>query len=268
MARVKSILQLNGRVGDTIFRRTGGQTIAGMAGGPTKNQILTAPEFHLTRLNMSEFGGAAMYAKIFYDTSEEIIFQCSRNKSSMRKFIASLRKTMSTNVNMKTLGARTPYISKEQEGFNINSKNTLGSVFSAPISEMEKSIGRDSVTLTFEEITPSMLNAPNGATHFKLFVGLTALAPMYFNESTKKYELTGQKIHKVNTSGYLKVDEVEEDVTVITLFSGSPVIESDTSLIVVLGISYYKKVGDVYNKMFEKDAIQIIDVDAGTPKSN
>lgn len=62
MARVKSIISLRGRIGDTVFLRRNGQTIAGLPGGASKDKILTAPEFANTRKNMAEFGQCLGFA--------------------------------------------------------------------------------------------------------------------------------------------------------------------------------------------------------------
>ena len=62
MARYKSIIQLRGKIGDLVYRRYQGLNFVGTMTGPTKEQILTAPEFANTRKNMAEFGQCLGFA--------------------------------------------------------------------------------------------------------------------------------------------------------------------------------------------------------------
>src|SRR5690606_7424473 len=65
MARQKGHVKYQGTIGDIRHFKIKGMDgyFAGLKGGPTANQIKTAPEFARTRENMSEFGGSAKAAK-------------------------------------------------------------------------------------------------------------------------------------------------------------------------------------------------------------
>ena len=61
MARQKGHVKYVGTIGDIRHFKIKGQTgyFAGLTGGPTGEQVATAPAFERTRENMNEFGGSA-----------------------------------------------------------------------------------------------------------------------------------------------------------------------------------------------------------------
>ena len=65
MARQSGPLKYKGTLGDIRhFKIKGLQGhFAGLVGGPTGEQVKTAPEFERTRENMNEFGGCAAAGK-------------------------------------------------------------------------------------------------------------------------------------------------------------------------------------------------------------
>ena len=58
MARQKGLMKYIGTIGDVRHFKIKGQPgfYAGLVGGPTAQQVKTAPEFERTRENMNEFG--------------------------------------------------------------------------------------------------------------------------------------------------------------------------------------------------------------------
>lgn len=65
MARQKGLMKYIGTIGDVRHFKIKGQPgfYAGLVGGPTAQQVKTAPEFERTRENMNEFGGCARTGK-------------------------------------------------------------------------------------------------------------------------------------------------------------------------------------------------------------
>jgi hypothetical protein len=65
MARQKGVIKYVGTLGDIRHFKIKGQEgyFAGMVGGPTGDQVNTAPEFERTRENMNEFGACAKAGK-------------------------------------------------------------------------------------------------------------------------------------------------------------------------------------------------------------
>jgi hypothetical protein len=65
MARQTGPLKYSGTIGDIRHFKIKGLkgSFAGLIGGPSAEQIATAPEFARTRENMNEFGGCALAGK-------------------------------------------------------------------------------------------------------------------------------------------------------------------------------------------------------------
>jgi len=262
MARVKSIISLRGRIGDTVFVRRNGQTIAGLPGGASKDKIMTAPEFANTRKNMVEFGGCAQYAKWMYIFLAMSIFNTVRSKISMRQMTATLRNIQQAYANTaELLGQRTVMLHELLKGFQFNSKNVFTSIFSAPYTQAV-SIGGDSLTITPGAINPSTdMVVPAGATHFKLFVGWAHVSDSVYNEITGKFDAPTTKGYTVQESAFLPAtSETAVPDPIIALIPGSPVLANGDKLIGTLGISFYKEIGGEYNKMFELDAMEVVEI--------
>lgn len=114
MARYKSIIQLRGRIGDLVYRRYGGINFVGEITGPTKEQILTAPEFANTRKNMAEFGACA-------DFAEDIIKQIDkRNTQTSGKIWTGQRKILSQLMQLRKYDLIHPFGQR-----TINANSTL-----------------------------------------------------------------------------------------------------------------------------------------------
>jgi hypothetical protein len=262
MARVKSIISLRGKIGDTVFVRRNGQTIAGLPGGASRNKIMTAPEFANTRKNMMEFGGCAQFAKWIYIFLGTSIFNTVRSKTSMRQMTAILRNIQQAYADPSELfGQRTIMLYETLKGFQFNSKNVFSSIFSAPYTQ-EVSIGGDTLTITPGAINPATdMVIPAGATHFKLFVGWAQVANSVYNEITGKFDAPTSKGYTVQESAFLPTTEATPTPDpIIALIPGMPAFDVDDKLIGTFGISFYKEIGGEYNKMFELDAMEVVEI--------
>ena len=79
MARQKGVLKYVGTLGDVRHFKIKGQEgyFAGMVGGPSGEQVLSAPEFERTRENMNEFGACAKAGKSVRTGLSQIVKQMS-----------------------------------------------------------------------------------------------------------------------------------------------------------------------------------------------
>ena len=262
MARVKSIISLRGRIGDTVFVRRNGLTIAGLPGGASKEKIMTAPEFVNTRKNMMEFGGCAQFAKWVYIFLATSIFNTVRSKISMRQMTATLRNIQQAYAKPAELfGQRTIMLYETLKGFQFNSKNVFSSIFSNDYAK-EISIGGDSFTITPGPINPATdMVVPAGATHFKLFVGWAHVADSVYNQITGKFDAPTTKGYTIQASNYMPTtEETPTPAAIIALIPGMPIFAIGDKFIGTLGISFYKEIGGEYNKMFELDAMEVAEI--------
>lgn len=147
------------------------------------------------------------------------------------------------------------------KGFQFNSKNVFTSIFSAPYTKVI-SAGGDTLTITPEAINPATdMVVPAGATHFKLFVGWAHVSDSEYNEITGKFDAPITKGYTVQESDYMPTTEATPTPDpIIALLPGAPVLEAGDKLIGTLGISFYKEIGGEYNKMFELDAMEVVEI--------
>src|SRR6185295_6826349 len=79
MAKQTGLVRCSGTMGGVRHFKIKGLSgdFAGMVGGPSGDQILTAPEFVRTRENMNEFGGCASAGKSIRTGLSQVIKQMS-----------------------------------------------------------------------------------------------------------------------------------------------------------------------------------------------
>lgn len=262
MARVKSIISLRGKIGDTVFIRRNGKTIAGLPGGASREKIMTAPEFANTRKNMMEFGGCAQFAKWIYIFLGTSIFNTVRSKISMRQMTAKLRNIQQAYAKpTEVFGKRTIRLYETLKGFQFNSKNAFSSIFSNDYAKVISPAG-DTFTITPGPINPATdMVVPAGATHFKLFVSWAHVGDSVYNEITGKFDAPITKGYAVQASNYMPTtEETPIPDAIIVLIPGMLFFEMGDKFIGTLGISFYKEIGGEYNKMFELDAMEVVEI--------
>jgi len=190
MARQKGHVKYQGTIGDIRHFKIKGMDgyFAGLKGGPTANQIKTAPEFERTRENMSEFGGCAHVAKVLRSGLGREL-----SKFTDPSFTGRLTALMKT-VNLKdTTGVR----GKRAINVSLHKASLKNIVFKKGISF--ESICNLSVFFTSEGGIVSVslkkslnateeLKAPQNATHFRLCFNAVSLPDYRYNNETKAYE--------------------------------------------------------------------------------
>ncbi|KAF5281394.1 hypothetical protein FQR65_LT14732 [Abscondita terminalis] len=111
MARQKGLMKYVGTIGDVRHFKIKGQQgfFAGMVGGPTAEQVKTAPEFERTRENMNEFGGCARAGNPFVRALSALMSKMA--DASYRTFNVRNEKNQSSKTERKTRGYRKVEIS-------------------------------------------------------------------------------------------------------------------------------------------------------------
>jgi hypothetical protein len=74
------------------------------------------------------------------------------------------------------------------QGFAFDKSVSLDGIFVAPYT-ITNTVPRDAATLTVPAFNPAnLINAPAGATHFRLLVALAAVSDFAYNDTTGVYE--------------------------------------------------------------------------------
>ncbi len=240
MARQTGLTRYTGTMGGVRHFKIKGLSgdFAGMVGGPSGDQILTAPEFERTRENMNEFGGCTPAGKSIRTALSQIIKQMSDPQMTGR--LTGVLKKINLEDQSEARGYRAILISKEREyliGFAFDRNVSLEGVFTAPYI-LSHSNARDAGALTVPAFDPSKLvSPPAGATHFRLINALAVVSDFEYNDQTETYvpkDSDNNELSIVEYSDYLDVSTAIATSTVVTAtLPGTPTLTNDDSVLFI-----------------------------------
>lgn len=263
MAKQTGLVKYSGTLGGVRhFKIKGLQgDFAGLTGGPSADQIYNDPAFQRTRENMSEFGGSATAAKAIRVGLSNVIKQMSDPQVTGR--LTAIMKEINLKDTAGVRGQRSILISQNRgdiEGFNFDKNISFTSVFNAPATS-SVSATRDSVTINVPPFNPlNYINAPAGATHFRLINAITVISDYAYNTATGKYEPVDGSTNGLNDVQYSSYMDLSALTTLITLTStlpGSPTLSSDVTGLLCVGIEFYQQVGSNYYLFSSGNALMI-----------
>lgn len=186
MAKVRSLIKLEGTMEDlTFYKGTDGYFVR-TKGGVSKNRIMNDPAFARTRENGTEFGSIASSGKLLRSAVGPMVFRAKDSKLTSRlvKVMGQIKNLDSVSVRGArnvAEGLNNPSAVTLLEGFDFNARATMGSVLNTSLT-VDTATGALSL-LGFEPL--QQLRAADGATHFSLQVGFLKL-----DFATEGYELT------------------------------------------------------------------------------
>ncbi len=265
MARQTGLVKYSGTMGGVRHFKIKGLEgdFAGMAGGPTSEQIYNDPAFIRTRENMSEFGGSAA-AKSVRVALSQIIKQFSDPRLTGR--LTAIMKQINLEDQSEARGKRAIEISSQKQylaGLEFDANLSLSGLFNAPYT-LTNSTSRDSATLTIPAFNPtSLVNAPAGATHFRLVNAIAVASDWVYNDNTSKYEPSDPDLNElsdVKYSGYLDLNALTTALTVTATFPGTPIMTATVSVLSCIGIEFYQQVGTNYYLFASGNALRVDEV--------
>lgn len=186
MAKLKSLIKLEGTIEDLTFYKSADGYFVRTKGGVSKNRIMNDPAFARTRENGAEFGSIALSGKLLRTALGPMVFRAKDSKLTSR-----LVKVMGQIKNLDSVSARGSRNVAEGlnnssstsvlEGFDFNAKATLGSVLNSIVT-VDIATG----TVSIAAYNPlEQMRSPEGASHFSLQVGF-----LNIDFATGAYELT------------------------------------------------------------------------------
>lgn len=263
MSRQKGLIKLEGNMGGISFYSSEGKHLARLANGPSKERILNDPAFERTRENNREFGGCAKVSKAVRSSLSAVLGSMAGSRLTAR--LTGLFKT----VNLKTAGKRGKRgieLSKNKtslKNFDLDKKINLSAVFSAPI-EATNNVDRNESTITVPSFVPAdFINAPSGATHFRLVAAIGAVSDYVLNSGSNQYEATNPEldgIGAVTFGAYNPIDTTAVDFVLTTAFAGAPVVDGKVSVLQCIGIEFYQEVSGEYYALAQDNAMKVINV--------
>lgn len=267
MAKQTGLLRYSGSMGGVRHFKIKGLRgdFAGLNGGPSGDQIKTAPEFIRTRENMNEFGGCASAGKSIRTGLNQVIKQMSDPQMTGR--LTGILKKINVEDQTEARGYRAILISQEKQyltGFAFDKNINFESVFVAPYT-LSNTVGRDSGTLTVPAFNPAnVVNAPAGATHFRLVNALASISDFAYNAQTKIYEpidAANNELSDVMYSDYIDLSAPVADPTIVTsTLPGTPTLGADVNVLFCIGIEFFQQVGTNYYLFNSDNCLKIANI--------
>lgn len=264
MARQTGPIKYKGTLGEVRHFKIKGLKgdFAGLKGGPSGEQVKTAPEFERTRENMNEFGGCAAAAKSVRVGLAQLMKQMSDPQLTGR--LTGIMKKINLEDQSEARGYRAILVSTQSQylqGLSFNRNISFDSVFYAPFA-LSNTVARDSAALTVAAFNPlNFINAPAGATHFRLINAISVISDYAYNSTSNIYEPVNAALNELSDvaySGYLDLaTPIATSTTITATLPGSPTMTADVSVLNSIGIEFYQQVGVDYYLFNSGNALKI-----------
>jgi hypothetical protein len=175
MAQQKGAFPMQGTLGNVTFFKSQDGFLVKQKSAVSKDKIMSSPKFKRTRENMAEFGRAGKTGK-YLRTPFKPLLELSSDNRMISRLVTLLLTIIHTDTTNKR-GQRTVQNGNLSllEGFEFNSKGILSTAFTAPYTyAYDRTTGN--VTLDVASfVAAQSVQAPEGATHFKLQLAAGAL---------------------------------------------------------------------------------------------
>lgn len=261
MSKQKGIVKLEGNLGGISFYVADGQHLARVAAGPSKERIAKDPAFKRTRENNKEFGGSAKVAKALRLSMGGLM-----QTMAGTRLVASLTGLFKA-INLKGHGKRgkRPIEASQHKAMlknmEFNKKVSFSTIFSAPYQFTSNADRNEGVIQIAAFLPDGVVNAPSGATHFKLVSALGVISDYLHDDGTNTYEPVvpnQDTIGAAQSSNMLALDTATPDITITVSLAGAPVIDDQCTVIQTLGIEFYQEVDGEYYLFAQDNAMKIV----------
>lgn len=266
MARQKGLMKYTGTIGDVRHFKIKGQQgfFAGLVGGPTAEQVKSAPEFERTRENMNEFGGCARAGKSLRTALSALMGKFTDPQVTGR--LTSIMKKINLEDGTEARGYRKVEISTQRsylEGFEFNKNLSISGIFNAPY-DVTHTAGRESADFTVAAFSPvNLIAAPSGSTHFRLINVVAVLADFSYNAITGTYEpddMDNNETNNIAYSDYIPLNADYAGSTITATLQGSPTLGTNVSVVQCIGIEFFQEVNGQYYPFASGNCLKIEEV--------
>jgi hypothetical protein len=263
MARQTGPLKYSGTIGDIRHFKIKGLkgSFAGLIGGPTAEQIATAPEFARTRENMNEFGGCALTGKAVRVGFASVLSNMADPQVTGR--LTAIMKKINLEDGSEARGQRAVLVSAVPQylvDFEFNRNRSFDGTINAPMT-ITPSVDRDESTLDVPIFNPlNYTNIPAGATHFRIINAIAVISDYAYNATSKVYEATDPSLDKLSAvafSDYLPVNALTTVQSIVATLPGSPTMTASVSVLNAVGIEFYQEVNSNYYVFNQGNAMKI-----------
>lgn len=264
MSKQTSIITLKGTLNGISFYKMEGENLARLANGPSKEQIENDQNFQRTRENNAEFGGSATVAKALRIALITLVKNVADSRVISR--LTQVMKKINAN-GTGPRGQRSIELLPNKAallGFEFNRRTGFTSVFNAPYT-FAFTANRNACSIDVDGFIPgNYINAPSGATHFRLFAGMAVISKYDYNAETKIYEPFDPQFNGFNAVTFSDYTALNSTTPVSfnlnTILVGASVIDADYSVVHVIGIEFYQQIAGVNYVLAQGNAMKVINV--------
>jgi hypothetical protein len=266
MARQKGHIKYVGTLGEVRHFKIKGNDgyFAGLKGGPTAEQVKTAPGFIRTRENMSEFAACANAGKSVRIGLASLMKQMSDSQLTGR--LTAIMKKINIEDGSEARGQRAVLVSQQPQylkGLDFNRNISFYGVFNAP-SSLTGTVDRNESTFSIPEFNPlTYMNIPSGASHFRIINALSVVSDTIFNPATGTYEPAEPALNELSNiaySDYTPVNAVTPLIEVTASLTGAPTMTANVAVLGSIGIEFYQEVSGTYYLFNAGNALKIQEV--------
>jgi len=262
MAKQKGFIKLEGSLGGLTFYEQKGKSIVRTTGGVDKKRIETDPAFKRTRENMSEFGASATIGKSLRIGFASIIKSIG-GTNIVGRIVKIIKRVNSVGTGLR--GKRNFEFLPNKvllEGFEFNLNAPLDAIFYAPFDAPTLDANRSIATWTVLDFnTNNFINAPEGATHFKLVLNTTVLSDYTYKNSLKVFEPVNEVENEVNgiafSSEIALGGVVGADTTLTVDLGFVAALPSTAAVISAIGIVFYQEINAQFYELASDNAMRI-----------
>ena len=265
MAKQKGHIKYVGTLGEVRHFKIKGNEgyFAGLIGGPTAEQVKTAPSFIRTRENMSEFAACANAGKSVRIGLSALMKQMTDSQFTGR--LTAIMKKINIEDGSEARGQRAVLVSQQPQylkGLDFNRNISFNGVFSAPFTLTPTD--RNKSVLSLPEFNPlNFLNIPSGATHFRIINALSVISDFVYNSATGAYEPAEPILNEVSNiaySAYTPVDVVTTLIDITAALPNAPTLTTNVAVLGSIGIEFYQQVGINYYLFNSGNAMKVQEV--------
>jgi hypothetical protein len=249
MAKQKSIIKLEGTLGDITFVKTADGYIAREKTSLNGDRIKNDPKYARTRETNAEFRTSAKVGQAIRAAFRPLYagIADARLTSRLTKELMRIRNTDASNVR----GERTPYQGELRllEGFNFSRDASLSSkLYVQYTATIDRVAGTALVSLP-SFIPGKMVSAPSAATHFRLISGIVQI----------DFETGEYTLNQVRSGEILVNNQAEIELELPTVFTPA----TQDVLLLTFGIEFMQVVNGQQYALNDSgyNALAIVQVD-------
>jgi hypothetical protein len=264
MATPYGIIGFQGTIGGISFYMRNGKPCARKAGGPSREKIASSEKCQRTRENNAEFKGAIAASK-FLRLGLNAFRKNYSDWNLSGRLNGLFRKMIGQGNGLR--GERPVEILNNKDmliGFNLNKDVSFDGIFKAGFS-LSANASRNECTIMVPDFDAGKcLDAPSGASHFRLVNAITVLPEFSYDPLAKDYfRADGMNlVLKANAfSDYLSLDgNIGSDITLTASLPASPLVSAESGLVCCIGISFYQEVAGSMYLLQSGAAMKIMEV--------